>query len=1551
MTKLMRFSVMLAATLGLALLRSARQASAQSAPLTYRRNPMSLLARPRQILISLVCLLLICVAPSVHASNPLQFNGLTRTISLGSISLSSPSGIAVDPSGNIYISDTANNQIVTVNPKGVASVLAISGLTPALTRPSGIAVDGSGNLYIADSGNNRVVMVTPAGAGSVISLGGVTLTAPLGVAVDNSGNLFIADTNNNRIVEVPSGGAAAVDPIVVSAHIAALYNPSGVAVDSSGNLYITDTAWGRIVKVAAGSTTGTVITYGGYVSSPWSIAVDAICNLYVSDTSDGGHIAQVDTSGNVGTLNVSPTSPTSFTPYGVAVDVFGAVYIPDNTNNRILVVNPQFNASLTNEDRGYSLNKTAVGFGHIQLGSTTGTSLALPFHIASTPMHSVKVFTQGTQNLDFTITGACPIDTVNSDCTVTVQFLPKAPGLRTGSVVLYDGSQNVMMSIPLYGFSDAPVAALAPNTGTVISTGGVPLSFPFQIALDGAGNIYDANYGGNLVKIPAGGGTASVVTPGGYTFGYEVTGSALDGAGNLFISDHNNNRILVITPGGVASALTINGLSSALDLPTALAFDGAGNLFISDFANGRVVKVSGLNVSGSTSTGLGTVIGTGSYITTTNGITGVAVDWMGNIYIPDGYQGNDPSRVIKVTAAGAASLVTPTGITFSRPQGVSVDGMGNIYVADAGNNRIVEITTAGVASVLAVNGLPSPTTLGQPFGITVDPSGNLYIPDSGNNRILFVNVSSAALASFASTNVGSTSSDSPQTATVTNLGNQALTLSASPNYPADFVVNSGDTNLCTSSTSLLAGTVCDVSVKFTPQSVGLLSENIVVTDNTLNVAASTQNVAVTGTGLQPGDTTSTTVASNPAAVTIGQSETITATVADTQSGHTSTVPTGTVTFTDTLGSTVISLNSGNPVTLSAGRATLTGVVLAGLGTHTIQANYAGVTGSFLTSNGSTTVVVSQIAQTITFNPSTPVTYGASPTITLSATGGASGNAVTFSLVSGPATLSGSTLAVTGAGSIVVAANQAGSTNYLAATAVQKTIVVNKASDTVTGPATQPVQVTVNQSGTIPVTVTPQYVGTGIALPTGTVSYTIVNSSSTTVASGSPTLTAGTGNATASIPVASTLAAGSYTVTVTYSGDANFAIPASATTITLQVGQIQPVIVWSQPSAIAYGTTLSGVLNAVAQNQTTAPVQVKTLTAQPEYGVSTVAGTYVYTATPTGGTATTVTATTVLTAGSYTLNVSFTPTNTTTFKNATGSVTLTVTKATPGVVLTSNSNPVLVQNSITLTATVSSSISTPTGTVSFLDGATAIGTGTVNSSGVATYSTAALAVGTHSITAVYSGDTNFLTVTSSATSEVVQDFNLTLSITGGSAGATTVTAQPGGTAVYTFTLSPVGSTTFPATVTLSASGLPTGATYSFAPATLAAGTGSTTVTLTIQLPQTAAVNEQPDVQHSAQPAVLAQNKPASRHTSGLPYLALAVLLLPFAGRMRRTGKKLGRLLPLFVLLIAGLAATAGLSGCSSLKSGYFGQLSTTYTITVTGTSGTLVHSTSVTLIVQ
>jgi hypothetical protein len=81
------------------------------------------------------------------------------------------------------------------------------------------------------------------------------------------------------------------------------------------------------------------------------------------------------------------------------------------------------------------------------------------------------------------------------------------------------------------------------------------------------------------------------------------------------------------------------------------------------------------------------------------------------------------------------------------------------------------------------------------------------------------------------------------------------------------------------------------------------------------------------------------------------------------------------------------------------------------------------------------------------------------------------------------------------------------------------------------------------------------------------------------------------------------------------------------------------------------------------------------------------------------------------------------------------------------------------------------------------------------------------------------------------------------------------------------------------------------------------------------------------------------------------MALALTLLPLAGKFRRAGRKLSRTLSLLLLFAAGLTAAAALNGCGGVASGYFGQAPATTTITVTGTSGSLNHSASVSLTVE
>jgi hypothetical protein len=230
--------------------------------------------------------------------------------------------------------------------------------------------------------------------------------------------------------------------------------------------------------------------------------------------------------------------------------------------------------------------------------------------------------------------------------------------------------------------------------------------------------------------------------------------------------------------------------------------------------------------------------------------------------------------------------------------------------------------------------------------------------------------------------------------------------------------------------------------------------------------------------------------------------------------------------------------------------------------------------------------------------------------------------------------------------------------------------------------------------------------------------------------------------------------------------------------------------------------------------------------------------------------------------------------------------------------------------------------------------------------VATLTTSSLAVGSHSISAVYGGSTNFAAATSASFTQSVMDISL-----GTSVGDSSQTVTPGGSATYSLAIDPDGGTSFPAAVTLSVSGLPTTATASITPAAWALSsnnpwtwilpantplTGNTQ--LTVQMPQSSLAQ--------AQPKGAAGGALASR----LAVISLALLVLPFAGRMRRAGKRLGRAAFVLLLLVAGMAATAGLSGCGS-PSIFFTQQPQSYPVTVTVSAGALSHSIPITLVVE
>jgi sugar lactone lactonase YvrE len=193
-----------------------------------------------------------------------------------------PTGVAVGSGGDVYVADSLNNTIRKVTPQGVVTTLAGatgtagsidgSGAAALFRQPLGVAIDSSGNVYVTDFGNNSIRKVTQ--SGTVSTFAGVEGTStissslgepdaaghadgtgasasfyePTGIAIDGSGNLYVTDAGNNTIRKITSGavvttlaGTAGVTGTADGTGPAAKFNsPRGIAVDSNGNLYVAD---------------------------------------------------------------------------------------------------------------------------------------------------------------------------------------------------------------------------------------------------------------------------------------------------------------------------------------------------------------------------------------------------------------------------------------------------------------------------------------------------------------------------------------------------------------------------------------------------------------------------------------------------------------------------------------------------------------------------------------------------------------------------------------------------------------------------------------------------------------------------------------------------------------------------------------------------------------------------------------------------------------------------------------------------------------------------------------------------------------------------------------------------------------------------------------------------------------------------------------------------------------------------------------------------------------------------------------------------------------
>jgi uncharacterized protein (TIGR03437 family) len=559
------------------------------------------------------------------------------------------------------------------------------------------------------------------------------LRSPIGVLLDKSGNLYIADENDNRVRKVsPAGTISTFAGTGVPGYSgdrgpasqAELSGPTGLAIDSMGNIYIADYGNNVVRRVSPDGTINTVAGNGTFGFSGDKASATA---------------AQVS-------------------PWAVAVDAQGNIYIADGYNYRVRKVDAKgiITTIAGNGQATYSGDSSSAVNASIDFPSSIAVDSAGNVYIASAFLYVLEIDPTGAIS---TVAGSLNPGYLSDGVDARQAFLMPEDIILDGNGGLYlsDWYSNRVRKVDLQSHF---ISGVAGNGSQGFSGDQGPpalaeLSEPSGLAFDAAHDLYVADLGNGRVReitsslITTVAGTA--IGDGGAAtsaFFNRPDGLAIDGSRNIVVADYGNYEARRFSIGG---AIVSFGQLQPFSVPLGVAVDQVGNFYISD-TEPRVLKVTPANVT-TVVAGNGTLGYTGdtgqASMASISDPTGVAVDLAGNVYLTD----YTNSRIRMVNPAGIINTIAGNGkVSFSGdngpaknagmdPHDVAVDTQGNIYVADELNNRIRKITPngnittvagTGVAGYSGDGGLATLAQFNMPSGIAVDTNGNLYIADYYN---------------------------------------------------------------------------------------------------------------------------------------------------------------------------------------------------------------------------------------------------------------------------------------------------------------------------------------------------------------------------------------------------------------------------------------------------------------------------------------------------------------------------------------------------------------------------------------------------------------------------------------------------------------------------------------------------------------------------------------------------------------------------------------------------------------------------------------------------